>query len=35
MGRLKAKELEDEHMGTFELEKGRLPRGNLKRHRKK
>ncbi|AEE51649.1 hypothetical protein [Haliscomenobacter hydrossis] len=35
MGRLKAKELEDEHMDAFELEKGRLPRGNLKRNRKK
>lgn len=35
MGRLKARELEDEHMDTFELEKGRPPRENLKRNRKK
>lgn len=34
-GRLKAKELEDEYMDAFEEEKGRLPRGNLKRNRKK
>lgn len=32
---LKAKEIEDEHMDAFEKEKGRLPRGNLKRNRKK
>lgn len=35
LGRLKAKEIEDEHMDAFEQEKGRLPRGNLKRNRKK
>lgn len=34
-GRLKAKEIEDEHMDAFEQEKGRPPRGNLKRNRKK
>lgn len=34
-GRLKAKEIEGEHMDAFEQEKGRLPRGNLKRNRKK
>lgn len=33
-GRKKAEEIEDEYINTFEKEKGRLPRGNLRKNRK-
>jgi len=34
-GRLKAEEIEDDYMAAFEAEHGRMPRGNLKRNRKR
>ena len=33
-GRLRAEEIEDEYIKAFETEKGRMPRGNLRKNRK-
>ena len=33
-GRKRAEEIEDEYIEAFEKEKGRMPRGNLKKNRK-